>query len=176
MRALMPTNYDMLVGSEGGEGEESGRTYLLEEHEAHAHVSSSPASFLEAVCPGGHFQQEGLPSPPSLESRMLFCVQFLVEANLGLDVEVLLTDPLVGWRQPTQLGQALEGFFVASLGCEPSRGERQGKDTASEDKSGNHLQEEREPPGPFACHESSAICDPVCDDDSKDNTKLFQHQ
>lgn len=29
MRALMPTNYDMLVGSEGGEGEESGRTYLL---------------------------------------------------------------------------------------------------------------------------------------------------
>lgn len=107
---------------------------------------------------------------------MLFSVQFLMEADLGLDVEVLLTDALIGWRQPTQLGQALEGFFITSLGCKPSRRERQGKDTAGEDKPGNHLQEERKSPGPFARHESGAVCNPECDDDSKDNTKLFQHQ
>lgn len=107
---------------------------------------------------------------------MLFCVQFLVEADLGLDVEVLLADALVGWRQPTQLRQALEGFFVAALGREPSRGEGQSENTAGEDEAGNHLQEEGKPPGPFSRHESGAVCDPVCDDDPEDNTKLFQHQ
>lgn len=73
---------------------------------------------------------------------MLFCVQFLVEADLGLDVEVLLADALVGRGQPTQLRQAVEGFFVAALGCEPSGREGQGEDAASEDEAGNHLQEE----------------------------------
>lgn len=106
---------------------------------------------------------------------MLLCIHFLVEAHLRLNIQIFLTNATVRSWQVAQLAQALHGLFVAVLRGQPPRREREDDDTGSKDKTGNHLQEEGKAPGPFTGHVSSAICDPIGNDDPEHNAPFFEH-
>lgn len=74
---------------------------------------------------------------------MFLSRRLLVEADFRLDVEVFLSHTRVRHRQLSQLGQTLQGFFIAFLGCQPARREWQYDHTSDQDKARDHLEEKR---------------------------------
>ena len=73
----------------------------------------------------------------------------------------------VGVGETAQLRQDLQCFLVAAFGGEPARGEGEEDDAYAEDQAGNHLDEEGEPPGPFAGHVARAVGGPEGDYDAE---------
>ena len=97
---------------------------LLEEHDAHAHDCSLPATSAEAITPGSYFELEVASSCAILEVRVSFDVDLLRERDFGADLAPFPVYPRVRCMEATKLGQDVKSFVVAAFAGEPARRER----------------------------------------------------
>lgn len=172
----MPTNWLHVSGGARAGRAGGGGPYLLEEHEACAHVGSPPAALLEAVCPLGELELELGDAGLVHEGGMALGQGALLELGLGDDLEPLALDARVGRGQGPQLGQVPQRILLAALGGEPARREGQEDGAEAEGQAGDDLDEEGQLPRPVGRDVLGPVGDPEGNDDAKHDAEFFQDE
>lgn len=93
---------------------------LLEEHEAHSHVSATPATTLKAVSPGGNLELKpaGL-GPRGVQMRVALSAEFLLEGDFSPNFEPFLLYAAIGGRQLAKFCEVDKGLLVPAFGDKP---------------------------------------------------------
>jgi hypothetical protein len=149
---------------------------LLEAHDPNSDDGALPAPVAEAVEPRCDLQLEPAGTAPILQSRMPLAVDFLRESNLGADLAPLPVHARVRGGKASQLGENMKRLVVAAFAGQPAGREGEEDDAAGKDEAGDHLEEEGEPPRPFARHVAGAIGGPEGDDDAEDDAEFLEDE
>jgi hypothetical protein len=88
---------------------------LLEKHDANTDNGSSPAPMSEAVEPRLNLEFKFIHARVSLQVRMPFCTNFVVESNFGTDLAPLLENTSIVGRKFAEFSKNMKSFIVATF-------------------------------------------------------------
>lgn len=144
--------------------------YLLEECNAATNQGPPQCLLAKQVYPCHDLKLE------SLLSRMVFLKHQLLEFHFGRDAAPLSQHSLIGDGKSSQLGKAVQRFFISIDEGEPARRVGKEMDRQSQNCRAHHLKAKWNPETGFSSDVSSAIRKPICQNHACDHRNGLEYQ